>query len=276
MPAPRDPGSRRREQRARVREVIDHRAVRAAFQPIFDLVSGETVGVEALPRFAMLPVRGADAWFAEAEAVGSLGTLQATAIGAALAGLHELPSSAFLSIGVSPAVVGGDEVQDVLAAAPADRIVLELSEHDAVTDYVGVNEALAPMRGRGFRVAISDVGSGISSLRHVVMLSPDFVKIDAALTNGIDHDTTRHAVVAALADCAARLGATTVAEGIGNRAEVEHLIGVGVALGQGSMLAEAEMLEPAVAAGALNSRRRAADASQGNAAGIRRAREGRR
>ena len=46
------------------------------------------------------------------------------------------------------------------------------------------------------------------------MLAPDLMKIDLSLTNGIDHDPTRHAVVAALADCATRLGVVTVAEGV--------------------------------------------------------------
>lgn len=258
----RSPGTRRLEQRARVLEAIEHRAVRSAFQPIFDLLSGEMVGVEALARFARLPVRGPDAWFAEADAVGLRDVLEAAAVRSALDGLPEIPSTAFLSINVSPIAIGSDEVQDVFAGAPADRIVLELTEHTPVRDYVALNEAIAPMRARGFRVAIDDVGSGISSLRHVVMLAPDLMKIDLSLTNGIDHDPTRHAVVAALADCANRLGAVTVAEGVGSREELEHLIGLGVTLGQGYMLAEPEMLDPIAAAGPLNLRRRAADSSR--------------
>ena len=262
LPPMRTPGTRRREQRARVLEAIQQRALRTAFQPIFDLASGQMVGAEALARFARLPVRGPDAWFAEAEAVGLRDVLEAAAIRSALDGLPEIPSSAFVSINVSPASIGSDAVQDVFAGIPADRIVLELTEHSPVHDYVALNEAIAPMRARGFRIAIDDVGSGISSLRHVVMLAPDLMKIDLSLTKGIDHDPTRHAVVAALADCATRLGAVTVAEGVGSREELEQLIGLGVTLGQGYMLAEPEMLDPIAAAGPLNLRRRAADSSR--------------
>jgi EAL domain-containing protein (putative c-di-GMP-specific phosphodiesterase class I) len=133
-----------------------------------------------------------------------------------------------------------------------------------VLDYVALNRSLAPMRSRGFRVAVDDVGSGASSLRHVVMLSPELLKIDVSLTHGIDHDPTRHAVVAALADCASRLGAASLAEGVGSRAEIEHLLGLGVSLGQGSLLAEPELLEPAFSAGPLNLRRHDADARKRN------------
>ena len=258
------PAARRRERRARIIEIVRGRAVRTALQPVFDLASGKIVGVEALPRIVRPPIRGADAWLAEAEAVGMVPALEASMIRSALDGLDDVPSRAFMSINVSPAAIDSDEVQDALADAPADRMVVEFTEHATVDDYVALNTAIAPLRARGFRVAIDDVGSSISSLRHVVMLSPDLVKLDVALTLGVDHDPTRHAVVAALADCAVQLGALSVAEGIASRAEIEHLIALGVRLGQGSLLAEPELLEPAVAAGPLNIGLRAADARKRN------------
>jgi EAL domain-containing protein (putative c-di-GMP-specific phosphodiesterase class I)/ActR/RegA family two-component response regulator len=268
-PVPSGPGSRRREQRARVQDVIDRGAVRPAFQPIVDLGSGGMVGVEALARFARLPVRGPDAWFAEAETVGMLALLEATVIRSALERLPEIPSSAFLSINVSPAVIDSDEIQDAFAAAPAERIVVELSEHTRVADYAGLDASLAPMRARGFRVAIDDVGAGLSRLRHVVMLAPDLVKIDSALTNGIDHDPTRHAVVAALADCTAQLGALAVAEGVGGLEEVEALLAVGVPLAQAPLSVEAGSLDAIDLARALNIRGRNADSSRSTTSTVR-------
>ena len=118
------------------------------------------------------------------------------------------------------------------------------------------------MRSRGFRIAIDDVGAGISRLRHVVMLAPDMVKIDSALTTGIDHDPTRHAVVAALADCAAQLGAVAVAAGVAGREEVDALLAVGVALGQSPLSVEAGSLASMDPIRALNIRCRRADSSR--------------
>jgi len=46
-----------------------------------------------------------------------------------------------------------------LAGAPAERIVVELTEHAPVEDYEVLGEALAPLREAGARVAIDDVGS---------------------------------------------------------------------------------------------------------------------
>ncbi len=255
------PGERRDEQRARVQRVIDDGTMRPAFQPIVELGSGRLVGVEAIARVAELPLRGGDAWFAEAESVGMLAAFEAAFIGAALRGLLELPESAFLSINVSPSVFASDEIQDALAAAPAARIILELTEHARVADYGDLAASLAPMRSRGFRLAVDDVGAGISRLRHVVMLVPDMVKLDSALTAGLDHDPTRHAVVAALADCAAQLGAVAVAAGVAGAEQVEALQAVGVTLGQSALSLEAGTLTSMDAARALNIRGRRADAS---------------
>ena len=256
------PGDRRHEQRARVQRVIDAGTMRPAFQPIVELESGRLAGVEALARFAELPLRAGDAWFAEAESAGMLALLEAAFVRAALERLPEIPSSAFLSINVSPGVLGSDAIQDAFAAAPAGRIIVELTEHARVADYPDLDVSLAPMRSRGFRIAIDDVGAGISRLRHVVMLSPDMVKIDSALTTGIDHDPTRHAVVAALADCAAQLGAVAVAAGVAGREEVDALLAVGVALGQSSFAIEAGSLASMDPVRALNIRGRRADSSR--------------
>ena len=43
----------------------------------------------------------------------------------------------------------------------ADRLVLEITEHEAVEDYDDLVDALAPLRARGARVAIDDAGAGL-------------------------------------------------------------------------------------------------------------------
>jgi EAL domain-containing protein (putative c-di-GMP-specific phosphodiesterase class I) len=218
--------------------VLEQRAITSVFQPIVDLGTGRLAGVEALARFARLPVRGPDAWFAEADAVGLLLELELEAVRTALDGLPSIPGDAFLAVNASPTTVVSDGFADALEGAALERIVIEVTEHADVSDYGSLGAALEPLRRSGLRVSIDDVGAGISSLRHVVMLSPDMVKIDASLTAGVDRDDARHAVVAALAACASQLGARSVAEGIEHRDQLETLIGLGVELAQGFLLAE--------------------------------------
>jgi EAL domain-containing protein (putative c-di-GMP-specific phosphodiesterase class I)/CheY-like chemotaxis protein len=232
---PRAPGDRRREQQRRIRDALDAGAVSTVHRPIFDVRSAAAVGVVARTRVAKLPMRGGDAWLAEAEAVGLLEEFELAVLRAAVQEAGLLPSSAFLVVHVSPATIRSATYRDAVRDVGCDGIVLELTEHAHVDDYAPLNDALAPLRAEGVRLAVSDVGAGLSSLRHVAMLAPDLVTIDTALTDDVDHDGARHAIVAALAARTAQLGAQAIAENVTSIGQLEELSGLGVELVEGPL-----------------------------------------
>jgi len=88
------------------------------------------------------------------------------------------------------------------------------------------------------RLAVDDAGAGFSSLRHILRLAPDFIKLDGALTRGIDTDQTRRALGAALISFASEIGVPIIAEGIETQEEVDALRALQVTCGQGFFLAE--------------------------------------
>src|SRR5207302_1055710 len=120
----------------------------------------------------------------------------------------------------------------------AKELVIEITEHAPVEDYDGLNEALRSFRERGGRLAVDDAGAGFSSLRHILRLVPDFIKLDGALTRGIDTDRTRRALGAALISFASEIGVPIIAEGIETQAEVDALRALEVTCGQGFFLGE--------------------------------------
>ena len=73
-----------------------------------------------------------------------------------------------------------------LASVPADRIVLEITEHAHISDYNELMRAFQPLRNRGVRLAVDDAGAGYASLRHILSLQPHFIKLDMSLTRSID------------------------------------------------------------------------------------------
>src|SRR5207237_2814930 len=87
------------------------------------------------------------------------------------------------------------------------------------------------------RLAIDDAGAGFASLRHVLRLNPDLIKLDISLTRRIDTDPVRRALATSLIAFAAEVGATILAEGIESRWELEALRRLGVRYGQGYHLA---------------------------------------
>jgi EAL domain-containing protein (putative c-di-GMP-specific phosphodiesterase class I) len=220
-----------------VRITLADRSLQTVFQPIVDLRTGGTVGAEALARFTAPPFRAPDLWFAEAAELG-LGTeLEVTALRSALEQLEKLPSGLYLSINASPATIVSAEFRASMAEIPAERVVLELTEHTGVDDYHLFGEAIAELRSNGLRLAVDDAGSGFSSFRHILNLRPDIIKLDIALTRGIDTDPARRALGSAMLTFGLdAYNASIVAEGVETQSELTTLQGLGCHYGQGYYL----------------------------------------
>ena len=219
-----------------IRQLCAEGALRTVFQPVFELSGGECVAFEALTRF---PTGEADrttsAWFARATEVGAGHELELASVRAALAHLDELPTGVLLSLNVSPAVATTSEFAELVEPV-AERLIIELTEHEPVVDYPSLAATLARLRERGATIAVDDVGAGFASLRHILRLDPDIVKLDLSLTHEIETDPGRRALTAALIDFADRIGATIAAEGIETESELELLRGLGIDQGQGYYL----------------------------------------
>ncbi len=206
------------------------------YQPIVDLRTREMVGVEALARFRSLPLRPPNEWFAEAVRHELGVPLELAAVRQAMRILPGLPRDAYLSINCSHRAAVSRDLASLLAL-DAPRIVLEITEHEAVEDYETLLAALEALRRQGARVAIDDAGAGFASMRHTVRIAPDIVKLDISLTRDIDTDRARYALASALMSFAEELGMTMVAEGIETAEELDTLLALGVPQGQGFFLA---------------------------------------
>lgn len=229
---------RRRTRESRVRKAIESEgALGVVFQPICDLATGKTVGAEALARFHMPPSRPPDRWFAEAGEVGLRRELELTALDHALARLGDLPKGLFLSVNISPATLRGSSLRRALSTVEAKRVVIEVTEHMPVEDYDALNHAIVGLRALGVRLAIDDAGAGFASLRHILRLAPDFVKLDRTLIDDIERDRSHQALAAGLISFANKIDATIVAEGIEREAQLRALRELGVSRGQGFLLA---------------------------------------
>ena len=216
-----------REERADViRAMIADREWETHFQPIVDLRSGDAIGTEALSRFSDRSLRAPDEWFAEAAEVGLGIDLEVAALDSALEQLPQLPSGLYLSLNASVETIMSDDFESRLDDVPAERIVLELTEHTEVTDYANFAQGLESLRSQGVRLAVDDTGAGFSSLQHVLNLRPDIIKLDVGLTRGIDRDPARRALGRALLTFGLdAYDASIVAEGIETEGELEVLRG---------------------------------------------------
>lgn len=233
-----------KEQAERILKVLEGGLIKMVFQPIADLADGSVTGVEALARFAVEPSRTPDVWFEEAGAVNLREELELAAVRLALAHPELLPEGTYLSINLSPETVTSTRFAELLPDVPAKSVVLEVTEHARVDDYGALGDALQDFRARGGRLAVDDAGAGFASLKHILRLAPEVVKLDREVTQGIDADRPRRALAAALISFAFDIGAEVVAEGIETQAEVDALRDLGVSYGQGYFLARPGPIPP--------------------------------
>lgn len=245
--------SRKLGMRDRTRQALcDPAALQVLFQPIYDLRTGRIAGCEALSRFAGVPYRTPDVWFAEAWEAGLGPDLELHAITEAVRRLGLLPDGAYLSVNAAPQTILDDRFERLLAALGTDagRIVVEVTEHAAVADYDVLAEAVQRLRGTGVRFAVDDTGAGYASMQHVLRLRPDVIKLDRGIVAGIDQDIARRALAAAMVSFATSLGMSVVGEGIETAGELAALVEVGVRHGQGYHLARPAPLDAPVRAAA--------------------------
>jgi EAL domain-containing protein (putative c-di-GMP-specific phosphodiesterase class I) len=238
--------SRRERERAseRILRLIDGEGLGVALQPIVDLDTRKVVGAEALARFKdadgeKLPT---ESTFLDAHALGLGVELELTVINRALRSEGRLPRGMYLALNVSPALLGSDDLLDVVSRHDHERpLVVELTEHQPVEDYVELDAALARLREHGVRVAVDDVGSGFASFRHVTRVKPEILKLDRSLVAGIDEDPVRQSLAAAIVGFAREVGAIVVSEGIESQDELSCLVDLAVGCGQGFYLARPEL-----------------------------------
>jgi EAL domain-containing protein (putative c-di-GMP-specific phosphodiesterase class I) len=216
------------------------------FQPIVDMKTGATFAHEALvrcrrPEYIAPPVLFEHA--VKENACGRLGRL-----------IREV---AFQTSGDVPLFVNlhPDELSSRWLVRPDDPlcfhaapVFLEITESAAFTHFQLCLSVLRELcRRTGALLVVDDFGAGHSNLERVVDLEPSIVKLDLALTRGIDAHPRRRAVVRHVVNLCNELGARVVAEGIETIDELSCVRDLGVDYAQGYLLARPAAPPPKVA-----------------------------
>jgi PAS domain S-box-containing protein len=235
------------ERLERVERVLLGEDLRIAFQPLVELDTGRVTGYEALSRFPGDPARTPDLWFADAWALGLGVPLELLAVRKAIKALDRMPGDVEISVNASPPTLAARGFMQCLGPH-ADRITVELTEHLEIADYEEFRQAVAPLRDAGGRLAIDDFGAGFASLKHILSLKPDRIKLDISLTERVGESPVVHALTTALLSFAGEIGIEVLAEGIETEEELDSLSEIGVPLGQGFHFGVPAPLEQALAA----------------------------
>jgi EAL domain-containing protein (putative c-di-GMP-specific phosphodiesterase class I) len=223
--------------RHRTESVLREESLQIALQPIISITRGMWTGAEALARFP--DNRPPDVCFSEAHEVGLGVELELLAMRKALRVVHALPAGVTLSFNASPGLILDRRFTETLLDPylPIERLVVEITEHVIVDRYDDLMATLLPLRERGLQVSIDDTGAGYASLRHVLRLRPDNIKLDRSWTTDIAGDAATRAMVTAIVLAAMEMRASVTAEGVEEPESLLTIDLLGVDSAQGYLLA---------------------------------------
>lgn len=222
----------------RISETVADRGFRPVYQPIYALDDGRLLAVEALTRFDSPPDQPPNVWFDQATHAGmevelDLATAQAALDGAA----EQLPAEVALHVNVTPATLRDTRLLDLLAAYRHRQLVIEITEHAVIDDYPRMATACQRLRDNGIKIAVDDTGAGISSLRHVIKLAPEIIKLDISLTRNVRDDPIQHALAQAITRFTSEIDALLLVEGIEEQHDLTAWTKLGAHAAQGYYLA---------------------------------------
>jgi EAL domain-containing protein (putative c-di-GMP-specific phosphodiesterase class I) len=228
-----------------LQDAIARRDISPVFQPVFDLQTGDMIGMEALSRGPRgSEFESGETLFSLAERTELLVPLERVCRQRSLEAASATSPDRQIFINLSPAAASDPEFlgplfldQVASVGLAPDRIVLEITERTYAV-YEGLfREVLSKFRQQNFRIAVDDVGTGYSNLTSLAEIEPDYLKFDNVFVRGIDRRRTKQDLLEALLSFARKMKTKVIAEGIETREELKVLQSLGVPYGQGFLLA---------------------------------------
>jgi len=238
---------------AQIQEALNAQKIRAAYQPLIDLRSGEVVALEALARLIKADgtVMAAGEFISAAHRLRMEWRIDEIVTRQALAHcLSRVQEGQFLQrhlINCSADFLGRTDCIEALletaqrsCAACGDvlhgkskPVIIEITERQLLGDAKKTRQLLQPLLDFGFEIAVDDFGSGYSSFLYLLDLPVSYLKIEGELVRRAVQDAQARVMVESIQAMAARLNICTIAEGIEDQETCDLMRDLGIDWGQG-------------------------------------------
>lgn len=233
-----------------MQKIMEHNELKTYFQPLIDLSSGQNIGFEALNRPPLSNVFPSTEHFYDfLGQTDQVFFFECICRNLSLSRFIEkqkdlkVEDNLLLFINLHPKVLldsnykSGETLQLLkeIGISP-NQIVFELTEKNAVSDFEEFEMILSHYRSQGFRMAIDDAGSGYNSLKTLIYLKPEFIKLDRSLIYDIYKNEEQQYLVTLIMDFATKSNTYVIAEGIEKIEDLDYLQRQGVHFGQGYAL----------------------------------------
>jgi diguanylate cyclase (GGDEF)-like protein/PAS domain S-box-containing protein len=214
------------------------------FQPLVHLGTGKVLGYEILARWphaerGMIQPRQ---FIKIADETGLIGSLTLNLLRRACQEAKHWPGAPRIGINIAPLqlrdVALPQKLLKVMSECgfPPARLEIEITEDALVPDMKAANAILVSLKNLGVRVALDDFGIGYSSLKYLLDLPFDLLKIDQSFVQSMGESKDALTIVKTIVQLGKNLGLEVTAEGIETESQVLTLRALGCERGQGFYL----------------------------------------
>lgn len=214
-----------------IKKAIEQETFTLHYQPRIDIASGKVIAAEALLRWEH-PERGfvpPDTFIPVCEELGLIDEIGFFVFAHASRQLDQWRSQGFtanISVNVSPRQFQNPELVDVLRSITSEysfspeNLELEITETSLFGGDDSVSEKIRHIVDLGFNLALDDFGTGYSNLAHISHFPLHCIKLDKSFVQKLPATGPLLRLILTLAK---QIGATTVAEGVEEKHQVEWL-----------------------------------------------------
>jgi Amt family ammonium transporter len=223
------------------------------YQPIVDLTTNAVVGFEALMRW-LHPQRG---WVPpnvfipiaeQSDLALEFGAFAIREAATAASTWHQAAGQGappYVTVNLSANQFGDPGllaiIQKVLHTTGLwpSRLILEITESTALIDVTHTLTMIEELHQLGIGIALDNFGTGFSSLSYLLLLNPNFIKIDQTFVRPHHESAHNDSMLKTIISLGARLEMTMLAEGIETQGQLERLLSPGCKFGQGYLFSAA-------------------------------------
>jgi EAL domain-containing protein (putative c-di-GMP-specific phosphodiesterase class I) len=230
-----------------LRAAVADKLIVPHYQPKIALKDNRVTGFEALARWHRHTFDwvAPDEFISIAEEIGILNEVTDQVLRQACLDANMWPAEMTLSFNVSASQLRDPTLRQRVLAILAEtgfssrRFELEITETALADNIAVVQRVVDELRQAGIRIALDDFGCGYATLRQLLYLRLDRVKIDRSFVAGLGKDEDSTVVVRAILGLANAFGLATTAEGIEHSDQLAWLKADGCSEGQGYLFGAA-------------------------------------
>lgn len=123
----------------------------------------------------------------------------------------------------------------------SEQMILEIVEDEPI-EFSVMKEAIDLLKGMGVRIAIDDFGQGSTSLRGLIELQPDYIKIDRYFVNGVLNSKAKLSMIESIMYFSKQNHTSLIVEGVEDVSTLDFLKQLGVVYAQGELLGSPAVL----------------------------------